>query len=118
MKIFVLVIIPVLAIAVLQSSEKPSPIRNRVREAGSDTGPNSGIACYYVSNKPLSAVHPSFPIGSRVKVTNLKNQKTVVVTVTSHSALTGRLISLSRDAADQLGFVTDGTTQAAIESLP
>jgi len=103
-------------------TDKPSPIRTRARVAQPgppvvDTakGANTGTACYHDTERALSAVHASYPVGSRVKVTNLRNQKTVIVTISGHASLTGRLISLSRDAADQLDFVTAGTTPAKVE---
>ncbi len=110
-------------------SSKPSPIRTRVRAvhaapAGTAVpaadiakGPNTGTACYHDSESALTAVHASFPVGSRVKVTNLRNQKTVIVTISGHAALPGRLISLSRDAADELGFVNAGTTSAKVDAV-
>ncbi len=113
----------------VDQSAKPSPIRTRaravqtaqagptVRAADIAKGPNTGTACYHDSESPLTAVHPSFPVGSRVKVTNLRNQKTVIVTISGHAALPGRLISLSRDAADELGFVNAGTTSAKVDAV-
>ncbi len=133
MKLFFTYCLSLLALlsvaAAADQNEKPSPIRTRVRAvqaapAGTAVpaadiakGPNTGTACYHDSERALTAVHPSYPVGSRVKVTNLRNQKTVIVTISGHAALAGRLISLSRDAADELGFVNAGTTSAKVDAV-
>ena len=84
-------------------------------------GPNTGMACFYVPKRdgamhPLSASAPSFPIGSRVRVTNLENHKSVVVTITENTAIPDRIISVSSDAADQLGFRKMGSAQVHLEA--
>ena len=124
----------VLFLAAAGQNEKPSPIRSRARVDNSVSemkappdrhkpesipqGPNTGTACFYDSSGKLTAIHPSISVGSRVKVTNLRNHKMVVVTISGHAALTGRLISVSRDAAGQLGFLNSGTAPATVEVVP
>lgn len=64
----------------------------------------------------LTASHKTYPFGSMVKVTNLANEKSVTVRVTDRMATRSKmLISVTRGAAEQLGFVQDGKTQVRLE---
>lgn len=67
----------------------------------------------------LTAACNTLPLGTWVKVTNLKNGKTVVVRTNDRLHVkTGRLIDLTRAAATRLGFVKAGLTRVKIEVLP
>ena len=58
------------------------------------------------------------PLGTWVRVTNLKNGKTVVVKVNDRlHAKTKRLIDLTKTAAQKLGFVKAGLTRVKVEVL-
>jgi rare lipoprotein A len=66
----------------------------------------------------LTAAHRQLPFGTRVKVTNLSNDKTVVVRINDRGPhVRGRLIDLSREAADQLGMLRNGTARVRVQSL-
>lgn len=53
----------------------------------------------------LTAAHRSLPFGTRVKVTNKKNGKTVTVRINDRGPFVrGRIIDLTPAAARQLGF--------------
>ena len=66
----------------------------------------------------LTAAHRQLPFGTRVKVTNLNNDKTVVVRINDRGPhVRGRLIDLSRDAAAQLGMLRSGTTRVRVQAL-
>ncbi len=70
------------------------------------------------SNAAMTAAHPSFPLGARVRVTNLKNGKSVVVRVNDRAPLNERvIITVTRAAAEQLGFVNAGSARVRIELL-
>ena len=69
-------------------------------------------------NRKLTAANNFLPIGSRVKVTNLRNNKSVVVTVNDRmNARNRRLIDLSAEAAKQLGFYNKGLCKVRVEQL-
>ncbi|RMN84895.1 Rare lipoprotein A [Pseudomonas cannabina pv. alisalensis] len=58
------------------------------------------------------------PFGTRVKVTNLDNQRTVVVRINDRGPHTrGRLIDVSREAAEQLGMLRSGTAPVRVQAL-
>jgi rare lipoprotein A len=66
----------------------------------------------------LTAAHPSLPLGSRVKVINLANNKEVIVTVNDRCrARKQPFIDLSREAAKQLGFLGKGNARVRLITL-
>ena len=55
--------------------------------------------------RDFTAAHPSLPLGTFVKVTNLKNGKAVVVRINDRGPVVdGRIIDVSYNAARALGF--------------
>jgi len=66
----------------------------------------------------LTAAHRTLPFGSVVRVTNLANQRSVVVTVTDRGPFVRhRVIDLSHRAASQLGFLRKGTATVRLELM-
>ncbi|VVO25085.1 septal ring lytic transglycosylase RlpA family protein [Pseudomonas fluorescens] len=66
----------------------------------------------------LTAAHRGLPFGTRVKVTNLGNDKTVVVRINDRGPHTrGRLIDVSREAAERLGMLRSGTARVRVQAL-
>ncbi|MCC6659012.1 MAG: septal ring lytic transglycosylase RlpA family protein, partial [Rhodocyclaceae bacterium] len=66
----------------------------------------------------MTAAHPTLPIPSYARVTNLANGKSVVVRVNDRGPfLHDRLIDLSYAAAWKLGYVTAGSAQVEVESV-
>lgn len=61
--------------------------------------------------KELTAAHRTLPFGTKLKVTNQKNGKSVVVRINDRGPfIKGRVIDLSKGAAKQLGFISSGVT--------
>lgn len=70
------------------------------------------------SQKKYTCAHRTLPFGTQLKVTNLKNGKTVVVTVNDRGPFTkGRLLDLSKKAAQELDFISDGITNIVVERV-
>lgn len=66
----------------------------------------------------LTAAHRSLPFGTRVRVTNTANQRSVVVRINDRGPHTrGRLIDLSRAAAEKIGMIRSGTAQVRVQGL-
>jgi rare lipoprotein A len=66
----------------------------------------------------LTAAHKTFPLGSKAKVTNLKNGNTVEVEITDRGPFVeGRIIDLSKAAAEKLGMIGSGTAPVQVELL-
>ncbi len=112
------------------AADKPSPFPSqRAKEnpvkpvvQPSAVSPMAGGATFFRFKEDappaekLTAAHVSLPVGSRVKVLNQSNGKSVLVRITDHFAGgNGMVISVSQPAAEQLGFVRDGTAQVKLE---
>jgi len=66
----------------------------------------------------MTAAHPTLPIPSYVRVTNVANQKSVVVRVNDRGPfLHERVIDLSYVAAHKLGIIGSGSGEVEVESL-
>ena len=91
-----------------------------------------GIASYYGKkfNKKLtangetfnmykvSAAHKTYPLGTKVKVTNLENGKSIKLFINDRGPFAkGRILDLSYKAARKLDFVNQGTTKVRIDVI-
>jgi rare lipoprotein A len=66
----------------------------------------------------LTAAHRKLPLVTIVKVTNLKNGKSVVVRVNDRGPyVRGRIIDLSYAAAEKIDMLKDGITKVKIEIM-
>lgn len=66
----------------------------------------------------MTAAHPTLPLPSYVRVTNLQNQRTVVVRVNDRGPFhDGRIIDLSFTAAYKLGYVDQGSSPVRIDLI-
>ena len=66
----------------------------------------------------MTAAHPTLPVPSYARVTNLANGKSVVVRVNDRGPfLHDRIIDLSYAAAYKLGYVNQGSAEVEVESL-
>lgn len=90
----------------------------------------TGMASYYHSKfagrktsngeryrkSKLTAAHKTLPFGTKVKVTNLSNGKSVNVRINDRGPFAkGRIIDLSKKAARRVGLLDDGVTKVKIE---
>ena len=91
-----------------------------------------GIASYYAakfhgrrtasgekfSSKLMTAAHLTLPFGTQLKVTNLRNMKSVIVRVNDRGPhVLGRIVDLSRAAAELIGMRHTGTAHVELEIL-
>lgn len=88
---------------------------------------DSGIASYYWQGQQtasgarfnpdgLTAAHRTLPFGTRVRVTNLSNGRTVNVTINDRGPfIGGRIIDLSRGAAGVIGMTGQGLARVRME---
>ena len=64
----------------------------------------------------LTAAHKTLPFGTKVRVTNLANNETVVVTINDRGPFVeGRIIDVSKSAAERLSFFNQGTAEVKLE---
>ena len=66
----------------------------------------------------VSAAHKSYPLGTKVRVTNLENGKSIKLVINDRGPFVrGRIIDLSYKAARKLDFVNQGTTKVRINVI-
>ncbi len=89
----------------------------------------SGKASYYANkfngrttasgavfdNNKITAAHKTLPFGTIVKVTNRRNNKSVIVEINDRGPfVSGRIIDLSRDAAVKLDMISAGVVEVIV----
>ena len=113
--------------------ERAATPRQESPAEGWTRGPR-GFATYYANlldgrrtasgtifdNDDLVAAHPRYPFGTVVRVTNLRNGRSVTVTVVDRGPVrraraNGVIIDLSRAAAEELDFIEAGRTRVRLE---
>ena len=100
--------------------------------ASSQSFKQTGIASYYADkfagrltangekyrHNKLTAAHKTLPFGTMLKVKNLENGKEVTVRVNDRGPFVeGRIIDLSKSAAEKLDFIAKGITRVEITSI-
>ncbi len=96
---------------------------------GSLSGGEYGVASYYWQPQRLAgggwfdpnawtAAHKTLPLGTRVRVTRLDNGNTVDVTINDRGPyISGRIIDLSRRAAQAIDMTGQGVTKVKVNVL-
>lgn len=70
------------------------------------------------TNHGYTAAHKTLPMGTKVRVTNQRNGKSEVVTITDRGPyIRGRIIDLSIGSAERLGFASRGVAPVRVEVL-
>ena len=103
-----------------------------LRKNGSTSAVQYGIASYYANRfqgKPtangelfdqekMTCAHNSLPMGTWLQVTNLRNNKTVIVRVNDRlNYRNHRLVDLTRSAASRLGYIKHGLARVKVTVL-
>jgi len=119
----------------LFSSCAPSPVYLSADEGNgrSDNDKTyTGVASYYADKfhgkktangekfdmNALTAAHRTFPFGTKLRVTNLDNQKSVVLRINDRGPFAkGRLIDVSLAAAKQLDMLKTGAARVRLDIL-
>ncbi len=66
----------------------------------------------------LTAAHKTLPLNTIIRVTNLGNEKSLILRVNDRGPyIEGRILDCSYGAAKKLGFITQGTAQVRIEVI-
>jgi rare lipoprotein A len=92
----------------------------------------TGIASYYAHEfhgrqtangeiydmNGLTAAHPTFPFETIIRVTNLKNNKSVIIRINDRMPKhPERIIDLSLGTAEELDMITDGLAEVRLDIL-
>ena len=66
----------------------------------------------------LTAAHKTLPLNTIVRVTNLDNEKSLILRINDRGPyVKGRILDCSYGAAKKLGFLANGTTQVRVEVI-
>ena len=100
--------------------------------AGTQANEITGMCSYYArmhnghvtaggekfDSNAMTAAHRQLPMGTKLKVTNLANGKSVVVRVNDRGPFVkGRSLSVTRRAAEELGFRKQGVAKVKFEQV-
>lgn len=126
-----LMLLPIHTLPLLAAENTDSPSEVHVKKE-SVVKKLIGVATYYAKRyqgrktssgvryhpDKMTAAHQSLPLGTKVRVTNLDNNKEVTVVVNDRCRKrTSPFIDLSRVAAKKLGFLGAGKAKVAIHIL-
>jgi rare lipoprotein A len=71
----------------------------------------------YKHNK-LTGAHKTLPFGTKVRVTNVANNESVEITINDRGPyVDGRIVDVSKSAAEKLGFVNLGLAEVKLEVI-
>ncbi|MGH9357014.1 MAG: septal ring lytic transglycosylase RlpA family protein [Terriglobia bacterium] len=66
----------------------------------------------------LTAAHRDLPLGTEIRVTNLRNQRSLVLRVNDRGPfIPGRMLDVSRAAAKRLGFAARGLARVRVDIM-
>ncbi len=78
----------------------------------------TGQASFYRAPHEMTCAHRSLPFGTRLRVTNLRNHRTTILTVADRGPfIRGRIVDVSVGAANVLGFRSAGVVPVKIETV-
>jgi rare lipoprotein A len=67
----------------------------------------------------MTAAHRTLPFGTTLKIVNQQNGKSVVIRINDRGPFArGRVIDLSKAAADELDFISSGLTSVCLVPTP
>lgn len=113
-------------------AEDSSIIKTRAPSSAKEIVIKYGIASFYAqkfqgrqtangniyNSEKFTAACNVLPLGTWIKVTNIKNGRSVIVYVNDRlHPKNNRLVDLSRVAAEKLGFISRGITKVKVEVL-
>jgi len=111
-------------------ARKPDPGTPAVLNAHPAAKANSasdGVASFYTEDEwtasgekfnthAMTAAHPTLPFGTRLRVTNVTNGRSVVVRINDRGPFVpGRVVDLSESAAESLGMVERGVVKVKLD---
>lgn len=110
--------------------EAPPPPPPEPKAQGTIRSLGSGVASYYgkrfhgrltangerFNMNAMTAAHKTLPFGTKVRVTNSRNGRSVVVRINDRGPfIRGRTIDLSRGAAQKIGMISTGHARVKLE---
>ncbi len=122
------------AMVALSARSEASPPQLKMLEAPSAAaiGSQTGVASWYgpdcqgnptasgalFNQQALTCAHRELPLGTKIKVTNLRNDRTLILKVNDRGPVPRtRILDVSMGAAKRLGFLRAGLTSVRIQVL-
>jgi rare lipoprotein A len=108
-------------------AKRPDPATPAVLDAHPKPSGSYGVASFYTEDEwtasgerfnthAMTAAHPTLPFGTRLRVTNVTNGRSVVVRINDRGPYVhGRVVDLSGSAAESLGMVERGVAKVKLD---
>jgi rare lipoprotein A len=114
--------LPLISPAQMMNPTKPPDEKKPAKIEGNAVWykvPPNSLAKRRAGKDELTAAHNRLPLGTRVRVTHLKNGKSVVVRITDRGiTVRGAIIDLCKEAAEKLDMIHEGSARVSLEILP
>jgi rare lipoprotein A len=130
---WILLVLIIVTVGYIACSRTPPPVSPPIEHKDQELQVFVGLASYYGAEftgkttasgdtydpTKMTAAHRTLPFGTRAVVTNLDNNRSVVVTITDRGPQKpDRIIDLSFNAAQELMMLPAGVTKVRVEVLP
>lgn len=94
------------------------PVSAEVGKASYYWQPQRVASGGWFNPRALTAAHKTLKFGTRVRVTNLRNKRSVIVVINDRGPyIKGRIIDLSKAAAEKIGMIKSGVVNVSITKL-
>lgn len=122
MGLFMQKIIMVLSLTLLSSFFLPVEESHAAKQCGGaswyNLAGNKTASGERMNPNAMTAAHRKFRFGTKVRVTNRRNGRSVIVRINDRGPfIRGRVIDLSKAAAGRLGYLRRGHTSVCIERV-
>jgi rare lipoprotein A len=114
-------------ISIAKKPDATTPAVLNARPAAKGNSSSDGVASFYTEDEwtasgekfnthAMTAAHPTLPFGTRLRVTNVTNGRSVVVRINDRGPyIPGRVVDLSESAAESLRMVERGIVKVKLE---
>jgi rare lipoprotein A len=114
-------------VAVARKPDPAAPAVLNAHPAAKGDSSSYGVASFYTEDewtasgerfntRAMTAAHPTLPFGTKLRVTNVTNGRSVVVRINDRGPyVPGRVVDLSGSAAESLGMVERGIVKVKLD---
>jgi rare lipoprotein A len=114
-----------LGLPLISSAQMMNPTNPAAKTAAKIEGnavwyqvPPKSLAKRRAGRDELTAAHNRLPLGTRVRITHLRNGRSVVVRITDRGITSRRaVIDLCKEAAEKLDMIHEGSARVSLEIL-
>ena len=107
--------VPLAAFAMLAAANTPADALTQCGKASWYAMTSMTASGERASPNTLTAAHRTLPFGTKVRVTNRRNGRSIVVRINDRGPfIKGRVIDVTKRVASKLGFVNAGWTRVVV----